>query len=125
MFCRLMVPWFPSNSSNLQITPLSHQSRVSSPWLFLLFLVIKICLLNFDLLIHYGWLSQVFSVFIISLIIVILLGSQVNSAFNGKRKMIRNTLQHIATSSEVEEALKTVGLPATVSNETLLLRNTC
>ncbi|XP_057531772.1 ribosomal RNA small subunit methyltransferase, chloroplastic [Amaranthus tricolor] len=47
--------------------------------------------------------------------------SLVNSAFNGKRKMIRNTLQHIATSSEVEEALKTVGLPATSRPEELTL----
>ncbi|XP_074273059.1 ribosomal RNA small subunit methyltransferase, chloroplastic-like [Silene latifolia] len=45
----------------------------------------------------------------------------VNSAFNGKRKMLRNTLQHICTSSEIEEALTAVGLPATARPEELTL----
>lgn len=40
---------------------------------------------------------------------------QVNSAFNGKRKMLRKSLQHICTSLEIESALGIAGLPATVS----------
>lgn len=47
--------------------------------------------------------------------------SLVSSAFNGKRKMLRNTLQHIRTSSEIEETLRTVGLPATSRPEELTL----
>lgn len=39
--------------------------------------------------------------------------SMVNSAFNGKRKMLRRSLQHICTALEIEEALSNVGLPAT------------
>ncbi|CAK9145771.1 unnamed protein product [Ilex paraguariensis] len=49
--------------------------------------------------------------------------SMVNSAFNGKRKMLRKTLQHICTSSEIEEALGNVGLPATSRPEELSLDN--
>lgn len=40
---------------------------------------------------------------------------QVNSAFNGKRKMLRKSLQHICSSPEIEAALCGVGLPPTVS----------
>ncbi|KAK9757996.1 hypothetical protein RND81_01G199500 [Saponaria officinalis] len=47
--------------------------------------------------------------------------SLVNSAFNGKRKMLRNTLQHICASSEIEEALTAVGLPATSRPEELTM----
>uniref|UniRef100_A0A803KZ31 rRNA adenine N(6)-methyltransferase n=1 Tax=Chenopodium quinoa TaxID=63459 RepID=A0A803KZ31_CHEQI len=47
--------------------------------------------------------------------------SLINSAFNGKRKMLRNTLQHICTPSEIEETLRTVGLPATSRPEELTL----
>ncbi|KAL2892327.1 Ribosomal RNA small subunit methyltransferase chloroplastic [Bienertia sinuspersici] len=47
--------------------------------------------------------------------------SLVNSAFNGKRKMLRNTLQHLSTPSEIEEALRTVGLPGTSRPEELKL----
>ncbi|GAV92002.1 RrnaAD domain-containing protein [Cephalotus follicularis] len=39
--------------------------------------------------------------------------SMVNSAFNGKRKMLRRSLQHICTPLEIEKALGNVGLPAT------------
>ncbi|KAJ9539502.1 hypothetical protein OSB04_032235 [Centaurea solstitialis] len=39
--------------------------------------------------------------------------SMVNSAFNGKRKMLRKSLQHITSSLEIEEALVNIGLPAT------------
>ncbi|KAL6005573.1 hypothetical protein ACLOJK_006140 [Asimina triloba] len=39
--------------------------------------------------------------------------SSVNSAFNGKRKMLRKSLQHICTSIEIEKALEDAGLPAT------------
>jgi 16S rRNA A1518/A1519 N6-dimethyltransferase RsmA/KsgA/DIM1 with predicted DNA glycosylase/AP lyase activity len=41
---------------------------------------------------------------------------QVNSAFNGKRKMLRKSLQHISSSPDIEKALGVAGLPATVSN---------
>ncbi|GAB4861840.1 Ribosomal RNA small subunit methyltransferase, chloroplastic [Ancistrocladus abbreviatus] len=47
--------------------------------------------------------------------------SMVNSAFNGKRKMLRKTLQHICTSSEIEAALENFGLPATSRPEELTL----
>lgn len=40
---------------------------------------------------------------------------QVNSAFNGKRKMLRKSLQHICPSIEIEAALTNIGLPVTVS----------
>jgi 16S rRNA A1518/A1519 N6-dimethyltransferase RsmA/KsgA/DIM1 with predicted DNA glycosylase/AP lyase activity len=42
--------------------------------------------------------------------------SLVNSAFNGKRKMLRKSLQHISSSPDIEKALGVAGLPATVSN---------
>lgn len=41
---------------------------------------------------------------------------QVNSAFNGKRKMLRKSLQHLSSSPEIEKALGVAGLPVTVSN---------
>ncbi|KAM3698604.1 hypothetical protein ACJW31_06G200500 [Castanea mollissima] len=47
--------------------------------------------------------------------------SMVNSAFNGKRKMLRKSLQHICTSIEIEEALGSVGLPATSRPEELTM----
>ncbi|KAK2981661.1 hypothetical protein RJ640_027116 [Escallonia rubra] len=49
--------------------------------------------------------------------------SMVNSAFNGKRKMLRKSLQHICTSVEIEEALGKVGLPCTARPEELTLEN--
>ncbi|XP_030524970.1 ribosomal RNA small subunit methyltransferase, chloroplastic isoform X1 [Rhodamnia argentea] len=39
--------------------------------------------------------------------------SMVNSAFNGKRKMLRKSLQHLCTAVEIEKALEEVGLPTT------------
>ncbi|GMN37230.1 hypothetical protein TIFTF001_042593 [Ficus carica] len=39
--------------------------------------------------------------------------SMINSAFNGKRKMLRRSLQHICSSTEIENALGSVGLPFT------------
>lgn len=39
---------------------------------------------------------------------------QVNSSFNGKRKMLRKSLQHLCTAYEIEKALEDIGLPATV-----------
>ncbi|KAJ4727031.1 rRNA adenine N(6)-methyltransferase [Melia azedarach] len=47
--------------------------------------------------------------------------SMVNSAFNGKRKMLRKTLQHLCTSLEIEKALRDIGLPATSRPEELTL----
>ncbi|KAI3869822.1 hypothetical protein MKW98_031003 [Papaver atlanticum] len=39
--------------------------------------------------------------------------SMVNSAFNGKRKMLRRSLQHIYPSLEIENALQSLSLPTT------------
>jgi 16S rRNA A1518/A1519 N6-dimethyltransferase RsmA/KsgA/DIM1 with predicted DNA glycosylase/AP lyase activity len=39
----------------------------------------------------------------------------VNSAFTRKRKMLRNSLQHLHSSESVQSALSSVGLPETVS----------
>ncbi|XP_034905326.1 ribosomal RNA small subunit methyltransferase, chloroplastic isoform X2 [Populus alba] len=47
--------------------------------------------------------------------------SMVNSAFNGKRKMLRKSLQHICTPVEIEEALQNVGCLATSRPEELTL----
>ncbi|CAN8310826.1 unnamed protein product [Cochlearia groenlandica] len=47
--------------------------------------------------------------------------SLVNSAFNGKRKMLRKSLQHIKTSTEIEKALGVAGLPVTSRPEELTL----
>ncbi|XP_010540259.1 PREDICTED: ribosomal RNA small subunit methyltransferase, chloroplastic [Tarenaya hassleriana] len=47
--------------------------------------------------------------------------SLVNSAFNGKRKMLRKSLQHISPSLEIEKALGDAGLPATSRPEELTL----
>lgn len=47
--------------------------------------------------------------------------SMVHSAFNEKRKMLRKSLQHICTSLEIEEALKSIGLLATSRPEELTL----
>lgn len=49
--------------------------------------------------------------------------SMVNSAFNGKRKMLRKSLQHITSSLEIEEALVNIGLPATSRPEELTLED--
>uniref|UniRef100_A0A453N0B5 rRNA adenine N(6)-methyltransferase n=1 Tax=Aegilops tauschii subsp. strangulata TaxID=200361 RepID=A0A453N0B5_AEGTS len=40
----------------------------------------------------------------------------VNSAFNGKRKMLRKSLQHLYSSADIEAALTNIGLPPTVSS---------
>ncbi|RAL46238.1 unnamed protein product [Cuscuta campestris] len=47
--------------------------------------------------------------------------SMVNSAFNGKRKMLRKSLRHIRPSHEIEEALSSIGLPSTSRPEELAL----
>ncbi|KAG9133181.1 hypothetical protein Leryth_026183 [Lithospermum erythrorhizon] len=47
--------------------------------------------------------------------------SMVNSAFNGKRKMLRKSLQHLCSSPEVEAALVRIGLLATSRPEELTL----
>ncbi|CAN6481166.1 unnamed protein product [Victoria cruziana] len=47
--------------------------------------------------------------------------SMVNSAFNGKRKMLRRSLQHLSTSAEIENALENLALPATSRPEELTL----
>ncbi|CAL9087873.1 unnamed protein product [Musa textilis] len=47
--------------------------------------------------------------------------SMVNSAFNGKRKMLRKSLQHICPSVEIEAALITIGQPVTARPEELTL----
>ncbi|CAH9145827.1 unnamed protein product [Cuscuta epithymum] len=47
--------------------------------------------------------------------------SMVNSAFNGKRKMLRKSLQHICSSREIEEALSGIGLLPTSRPEELAL----
>ncbi|KAL0397842.1 UNVERIFIED_CONTAM: Ribosomal RNA small subunit methyltransferase, chloroplastic [Sesamum calycinum] len=47
----------------------------------------------------------------------------VNSAFNGKRKMLRKSLQHICPSPEIEAALCAAGLPPTARPEELTLED--
>ncbi|KAK5783462.1 Ribosomal RNA small subunit methyltransferase A [Gossypium arboreum] len=47
--------------------------------------------------------------------------SMVHSAFNGKRKMLRRSLQHICPSNEIERALGDAGLPTTSRPEELTL----
>ncbi|MED6146029.1 Ribosomal RNA small subunit methyltransferase, chloroplastic [Stylosanthes scabra] len=47
--------------------------------------------------------------------------SLVNSAFNEKRKMLRKSLQHICTSLEIEEALRSISLLPTSRPEELTL----
>lgn len=47
--------------------------------------------------------------------------SMVNSAFNGKRKMLRRSLQHVSTSLEIEKSLEILGLPVTSRPEELTL----
>lgn len=44
-----------------------------------------------------------------------------NSAFNGKRKMLRKSLQHISPSPDTEAALREIGLPATVSTHSVYI----
>ncbi|XP_073012486.1 ribosomal RNA small subunit methyltransferase, chloroplastic [Typha latifolia] len=39
--------------------------------------------------------------------------SMVNSAFNGKRKMLRKSLQHMCQPAEIEAALRSISLPVT------------
>ena len=43
--------------------------------------------------------------------------SMVNAAFAGKRKMLRNSLQHLFSPQEVMAALSILGLPATVRGD--------
>nr|AIW39760.1 putative dimethyladenosine transferase [Saccharum spontaneum] len=45
----------------------------------------------------------------------------VNSAFMGKRKMLRKSLQHLCSSSEIEAALDNIGLPVTARPSDLIL----
>lgn len=47
--------------------------------------------------------------------------SMVNSAFNGKRKMLRKSLQHLCSSAEIEAALSNIGLPATARPSDLMM----
>ncbi|KAG2648161.1 hypothetical protein PVAP13_1NG046300 [Panicum virgatum] len=47
--------------------------------------------------------------------------SMVDSAFNGKRKMLRKSLQHLCSSSEIEAALHKIGLPVTARPSDLML----
>ncbi|XP_038682129.1 ribosomal RNA small subunit methyltransferase, chloroplastic isoform X2 [Tripterygium wilfordii] len=47
--------------------------------------------------------------------------SMVNSAFNGKRKMLRKSLQHICASPEIEKALENIGCAPTSRPEELTL----
>ncbi|XP_022757198.1 ribosomal RNA small subunit methyltransferase, chloroplastic [Durio zibethinus] len=47
--------------------------------------------------------------------------SMVNSAFSGKRKMLRRSLQHICPSNEIERALEGAGIPTTSRPEELAL----
>eukprot|EP01018_Ginkgo_biloba_P016830 Gb_34282 [translate_table: standard] len=47
--------------------------------------------------------------------------SMVNCAFNGKRKMLRKSLQHLYTSPNIESALKSLSLPETSRPEELLM----
>lgn len=49
--------------------------------------------------------------------------SMVNSAFNGKRKMLRKSLQHICSSSEIEEVLRSIDLPPTSRPEELTIED--
>ncbi|XP_078447948.1 ribosomal RNA adenine dimethylase family protein isoform X2 [Wolffia australiana] len=49
--------------------------------------------------------------------------SMVNSAFNGKRKMLRKSLQHLRKPHEIEEALSFAGLPVTARPEELSLND--
>lgn len=47
--------------------------------------------------------------------------SMVNSAFNGKRKMLRKSLQHLCSSAEIEAALSNIGHPVTARPSDLML----
>ncbi|XP_020585112.1 ribosomal RNA small subunit methyltransferase, chloroplastic isoform X2 [Phalaenopsis equestris] len=49
--------------------------------------------------------------------------SMVNSAFSGKRKMLRKSLQHICMAQKIEDALRTVGLQATARPQELTLED--
>ncbi|KAG6431001.1 hypothetical protein SASPL_109076 [Salvia splendens] len=49
--------------------------------------------------------------------------SRVNSAFNGKRKMLRKSLNHICPSTDIEAALSALNLPPTSRPEELTLEN--
>ncbi|XP_057980801.1 ribosomal RNA small subunit methyltransferase, chloroplastic isoform X2 [Malania oleifera] len=48
---------------------------------------------------------------------------RVNSAFNGKRKMLRRSLQPICSSFEIEAALRNIGLPITARPEELTIND--
>ncbi|KAJ0110974.1 hypothetical protein Patl1_00355 [Pistacia atlantica] len=79
--------------------------------------------------IFYGFRLCFSSLYLLSLNMIMSFGTPrvhfinniVNSAFNGKRKMLRKSLQHICTSLVIEEALGDVGLPATSRPEELTL----
>lgn len=47
--------------------------------------------------------------------------SMVNSAFNGKRKMLRKSLQHLCSSADIEAALTNIGLPPTARPSELMM----
>ncbi|XP_028547958.1 ribosomal RNA small subunit methyltransferase, chloroplastic isoform X2 [Dendrobium catenatum] len=47
----------------------------------------------------------------------------VNSAFNGKRKMLRKSLQHICSAPKIEDALREVGLQETARPQELTLED--
>ncbi|XP_044418213.1 ribosomal RNA small subunit methyltransferase, chloroplastic [Triticum aestivum] len=47
--------------------------------------------------------------------------SMVNSAFNGKRKMLRKSLQHLYSSADIEAALTNIGLPPTARPSELMM----
>ncbi|XP_020701644.1 ribosomal RNA small subunit methyltransferase, chloroplastic isoform X4 [Dendrobium catenatum] len=49
--------------------------------------------------------------------------SMVNSAFNGKRKMLRKSLQHICSAPKIEDALREVGLQETARPQELTLED--
>ncbi|KAK6920203.1 Ribosomal RNA adenine methyltransferase KsgA/Erm [Dillenia turbinata] len=49
--------------------------------------------------------------------------SMVNSAFSGKRKMLRKSLQHLRSSLEIEKALENIGLPNTSRPQDLTLED--
>lgn len=49
--------------------------------------------------------------------------SMVNTAFDEKRKMLRKTLQHMCSSSEIQKALESIGVPPTARPEELTMEN--
>ena len=55
------------------------------------------------------WLKLIPTFLELPLRLALILDFQVNSAFNGKRKMLRKSLQHLCSSSEIEAALHKIG----------------